>query len=86
MTADTVRVGIIGANPDRGWAARAHIPALRALPDFEITAVGTSREASAREAARRFESCMPSPTRGGSPRTRRWTWSSSRSRCRFISS
>ncbi|MDP9842543.1 Gfo/Idh/MocA family protein [Streptosporangium lutulentum] len=54
MTADTVRVGIIGANPDRGWAARAHIPALRALPDFEITAVGTSREASAREAARRF--------------------------------
>lgn len=54
MGSDRVRVGIIGANPDRGWAARAHIPALRALPDFEITAVGTSREASAQEAARRF--------------------------------
>lgn len=22
-----IRVGIIGANPDRGWAAQAHIPA-----------------------------------------------------------
>ncbi|WP_034489628.1 Gfo/Idh/MocA family protein [Actinomadura oligospora] len=49
-----IRVGIIGANPDQGWASRAHIPALRALPGFEITAVGTRREESAREAARRF--------------------------------
>jgi len=23
-----IRVGIIGANPDRGWAAEAHIPCL----------------------------------------------------------
>jgi predicted dehydrogenase len=52
--AKTIRVGIIGASPDRGWAARAHIPALLALPDYEITAVGTSRPESAREAARRF--------------------------------
>jgi hypothetical protein len=22
-----IRAGIIGANPDRGWAAQAHIPA-----------------------------------------------------------
>ncbi|MEV4254839.1 Gfo/Idh/MocA family oxidoreductase [Spirillospora sp. NPDC049652] len=50
-----IRVGIIGANPDQGWASRAHIPALRALPGFEITAVGTRREESAREAARRFD-------------------------------
>ncbi|RFU36757.1 gfo/Idh/MocA family oxidoreductase [Actinomadura logoneensis] len=49
-----IRVGIIGANPDQGWASRAHIPALRALPGYEITAVGTRREESAREAARRF--------------------------------
>ncbi|MFC4913452.1 Gfo/Idh/MocA family protein [Actinomadura gamaensis] len=49
-----IRVGIIGANPDQGWASRAHIPALRALDGFEITAVGTRREESAREAARRF--------------------------------
>ncbi|MFB4301903.1 Gfo/Idh/MocA family protein [Actinomadura sp. NTSP31] len=49
-----IRVGIVGANPDRGWAARAHIPALRALPGYEVTAVGTSRAASARAAADRF--------------------------------
>ncbi len=37
--AKRIRVGIIGANPDRGWAAQAHIPALKSLPDdFKITA------------------------------------------------
>jgi len=35
-----IRVGIIGANPDRGWASQAHIPALKSLADdFEITAL-----------------------------------------------
>src|SRR6267378_2595664 len=34
------RVGIIGANPERGWAAQAHIPALKSLSDdFEIPAL-----------------------------------------------
>jgi predicted dehydrogenase len=51
---DKIRVGIIGASPERGWAATAHIPALRALPEYELTAVGTSRTESAQEAARRF--------------------------------
>ncbi|WP_040810345.1 Gfo/Idh/MocA family protein [Nocardia concava] len=51
---DRIRVGIIGASPDRGWASRAHIPALRALPDVELTAVGTSRRESAEQAARDF--------------------------------
>src|SRR5437588_9549736 len=50
-----IRVGIIGANPDRGWAAQAHIPALKSLSgDFEITAVSTSRRESADAAARLF--------------------------------
>ncbi|MEU8510483.1 Gfo/Idh/MocA family oxidoreductase [Kitasatospora sp. NPDC048722] len=49
-----IRVGILGANPDRGWAVRAHLPALRALSQYEITAVGTSRPESARAAARAF--------------------------------
>ena len=50
-----IRVGIIGANPDRGWAARAHLPALRAVSaDFEITALSTSRRASADAASRQF--------------------------------
>jgi predicted dehydrogenase len=50
-----IRVGIIGANPDRGWAAQAHIPALKSLrDDFEITALSTSRPESADAASKRF--------------------------------
>jgi predicted dehydrogenase len=50
-----IRVGIIGANPDRGWAAQAHIPALKSLSDdFEITALSTSRRESAEAASQRF--------------------------------
>src|SRR6266849_4917720 len=50
-----IRVGIIGANPDRGWAALAHIPALKSLSDdFEITALSTSRRESAEAASQRF--------------------------------
>ncbi|MDX6513048.1 MAG: hypothetical protein QOE36_2552 [Gaiellaceae bacterium] len=50
-----IRVGIIGANPDRGWAAQAHIPALRSLSDdFEITALSTTRRASAEAAGELF--------------------------------
>src|SRR5436189_5899341 len=50
-----IRVGIIGANPDRGWAAEAHIPALKSLSDdFEITALSTTRRESADAAARLF--------------------------------
>jgi predicted dehydrogenase len=50
-----IRVGIIGANPDRGWAAQAHIPALTSLADdFEITALSTSRRESADAASKLF--------------------------------
>src|SRR5215210_2700622 len=53
--ANRIRVGIIGANPDRGWAAQAHIPALTSLSDdFEITALSTSRRESADAAGERF--------------------------------
>ncbi|KAA2248746.1 Gfo/Idh/MocA family oxidoreductase [Solihabitans fulvus] len=54
MAANTIRVGILGASPDRGWASTAHVPALRALPEYELTAVGTSRADSARKAAELF--------------------------------
>jgi predicted dehydrogenase len=51
-----IRVGIIGANPERGWAAQAHIPALKSLSaDFEITALSTSRRESADAAGRIFD-------------------------------
>jgi predicted dehydrogenase len=50
-----IRVGIIGPNPERGWAAEAHIPALTSLSDdFEITALSTSRRESADAAGKRF--------------------------------
>jgi predicted dehydrogenase len=49
-----IRVGIVGASPNRGFASIAHIPALQALPDFEINAVCTTRQDSAEAAARHY--------------------------------
>ena len=34
-----LRLGIVGANPERGWARDTHVPALKALPGLEIYAV-----------------------------------------------
>src|SRR2546425_46527 len=44
----TLRVGIIGVSPVRGWATTAHIPALRALPNYEIAALSAHSAESAR--------------------------------------
>ncbi len=49
-----IRVGIVGASASRGFASIAHIPALRALPQFEIAAVCTTRRESAEAAARHY--------------------------------
>jgi len=46
MVEKTIGVGIIGGSPDRGWAVDAHIPALKALPQFKLAAVSTSRKDS----------------------------------------
>src|ERR671931_2626074 len=54
MTSSKIRVGIVGASASRGFASIAHIPALQALPEFEITAVCTTRQDSADAAARHF--------------------------------
>src|SRR3954451_20542542 len=54
MTASTIGVGIIGVSPDRGWAATAHIPALRALPNYEIRALSAPSAESARAAGEAF--------------------------------
>ncbi|MGA8400455.1 MAG: Gfo/Idh/MocA family oxidoreductase [Stellaceae bacterium] len=51
---DKLRVGIVGASASRGFASIAHIPALQALPQFEIVAVCTTRQATAEAAARRY--------------------------------
>jgi predicted dehydrogenase len=54
MATEKIRVGIIGANVRHGWGRDAHIPALRALPEFELTAVCTSRQETADETAKHF--------------------------------
>ncbi len=46
-----LRVGVIGAN----WTGTMHVPAWRLLPDVEVTAICTSREQTAREAAEQFK-------------------------------
>jgi predicted dehydrogenase len=49
-----IRVGVVGVSPSRGFASIAHIPALQTLPDFEISAVCTTRQDSAEAAAMHF--------------------------------
>src|SRR2546429_6116863 len=50
----TLGVGIIGVSPVWGWAATAHIPALRALPNYEIRALSAHNAESARAAGEAF--------------------------------
>jgi len=51
MTEQRFRVGIVGLEPGRGWAVRAHVPALRALSDsYEIVGVANTSLASAQRA------------------------------------
>jgi predicted dehydrogenase len=50
----TLGVGIIGVSPVRGWAATAHIPALRALPNYEIRALSGHSAESGRAAGEAF--------------------------------
>src|SRR4249920_3810809 len=47
-------VGIVGVSPVRGWAAIAHIPALRALPNYQIRALSAHNTESARAAGEVF--------------------------------
>jgi predicted dehydrogenase len=49
-----IRVGVVGATPLRGWGTTAHLPALQALDEFEITAVSTTRLESATATAAAF--------------------------------
>lgn len=46
-----IRVGLIGVTPGRSWATISHIPALNALPDYEIAGVANSSALSAQAAA-----------------------------------
>jgi predicted dehydrogenase len=48
-----MRVGIVGLSADRGWAAGAHVPALRAVPGYDLIACSASTPDNARAAAAR---------------------------------
>jgi predicted dehydrogenase len=54
MLGSKLGVGIIGVNPAWGWAATAHIPALRALPNYEIRALSATSPEAARAAGEAF--------------------------------
>lgn len=75
---EPIRVGVIGAGTERGWAKTAHLPALAALPEYEVTAVATTRAGSARRAAEQYGAAHAFTDRPVSAATPRWTWWSSR--------
>ncbi len=52
--ADRIRVGMVGVTPERGFSSIAHMPALQALPDFEVVALCTTRQATADAAAKHY--------------------------------
>ncbi len=54
MPSRPLRIGLVGATPDRGWSPRAHVPAYRALAEFELTGVCTGRPETAAAAAQAF--------------------------------
>jgi len=52
---ERLRIGIVGADAKgQGWAPLAHFPALRSLPEFEIAALCTAHDDTARAAAERY--------------------------------
>jgi predicted dehydrogenase len=50
-----IGVGIVGLSARRGWALRAHLPALRHLQGFELRALTASTAESARQAAEKLD-------------------------------
>src|SRR5687768_10483836 len=54
MSNEPLRVGLVGANPERGWAPWAHVPALNALPQFRLEGVSARTRETAEAAARAF--------------------------------
>ena len=58
MAEDKVRIGLIGASATYGWALRAHMPALEALPEYELAAVCTTRKETAEASAKQYGARM----------------------------
>jgi predicted dehydrogenase len=59
--ADRIRVGIVGATVTpggSGWGANAHVPALHALSEYELRAVCTAHETTAKASAEKFGAAL----------------------------
>ena len=59
---DKIRVGIVGATVTQGgsgWGANAHVPALKALPHYELRAICTAHEDTAKASAAAFGAERP---------------------------
>jgi predicted dehydrogenase len=52
--AEKIRLGLIGASTKGTWSARAHLPALQASADVELTAVCTTKADTAEAARKAF--------------------------------
>lgn len=49
-----LRVGIVGASAERGWAKESHVPAVQKLAGFELTAVAAGDQVRSDAAAKAF--------------------------------
>lgn len=59
--ADRIRVGIVGATVTpggSGWGANAHVPALHALLEYELKAVCTAHDATAKASAEKYGAAL----------------------------
>ena len=54
MNTDAINVEIIGVHPEKGWATAGHIPALRQLGQFRLSAISHHRLDIAKAAAAKF--------------------------------
>ncbi|TDT98074.1 putative dehydrogenase [Streptomyces sp. 846.5] len=53
-SAAPIGIGFIGLSASAGWAAQAHLPALAAVPGYEVRALSASSPASAKAAGEKY--------------------------------
>ncbi len=54
MADNKLRLGVIGASAKYGWGMRAHLPAIKALPQYELAAVCTTNKETAEASASHY--------------------------------
>ena len=54
MSPEKLRVGIVGASINASWGPQTHVPAIKALPEYELVAVCTAHSESAKASAEQF--------------------------------